>query len=233
MAKKHTLRAVRHEEVMEQLRALADPAGVAGQARFGITGANRLGARVTDLRGMARRLKKDHALAQTLWRSGVHEARLLATMVDDPAKVTEAQMERWLRAFDSWDLVDQACGNLFDRTPHARAKALEWSTREPEFQKRAGFSLMAMLAIHDKDAADAVFRGFLKAIERESGDERNFVRKAVNWALRQIGKRNRNLHTEAMETAERIAAQGTKPARWIAADAQRELRSDALRARLR
>ena len=149
---------------MEAMRGLGDPAGIAGQARFGITGANRLGVRVTDLRRLARGHRRDHAVAAELWDSGVHEARILATLVDDPAKVTAAQMERWARDFDSWDVVDAACGNLFDKTPRASEKALEWSARTGEFQKRAGFALMASLAVHDKGARDDAFKPFLAAI---------------------------------------------------------------------
>src|SRR5207244_7423305 len=148
----------------------------------------------------------DHALAAALWASGVHEARILATLVDDPAKVGRTQMERWVRDFDSWDVVDAACGNLFDKTARAYETALEWSARAPEFQKRAGFSLMAALAVHDKAAPDARFRPFLAAVAREAGDDRNFVRKAVNWALRQIGKRNAALNRAAIQTAERVRA---------------------------
>ena len=222
----------RHEELISALRDLADPAGVEGQARFGITGANRLGVRVADLRRLARGHRRDHALAVELWLSGIHEARILATLVDDPAAVTKTQMERWVRDFDSWDIVDGACGNLFDQTPFAYDKALEWSRRKPEFQKRAGFALMAWLATHDKGAHDAAFRPFLAAIVREANDDRNFVRKAVNWALRCIGKRNQALNKAAIDTVRRVRALDTRAARWIAADALRELESPAVRAKL-
>ena len=222
----------RHDELLSAVRGLADPAGVEGQARFGITGASRLGVRVTDLRRLARGHRRDHALALELWKTGIHEARILATLVDDPAAVTKAQLERWVREFDSWDIVDQACGNLFDKTSFAHDKALEWSARKPEFQKRAGFALMAYLAVHDKAARDAAFRPFLAAIVREANDERNFVRKAVNWALRQIGKRNLRLNLAAIETALVVRKLDTKAARWIAADALRELESPAVRAKV-
>ncbi|MGZ4211127.1 MAG: DNA alkylation repair protein [Actinomycetota bacterium] len=222
-----------HERLVAALRAMEDPAGVAGQARFGITGANRLGVRVTHLRRLARPHRGNHALALALWDSGVHEARLLATLIDDPKRVTKGQMERWVKALDSWDLVDGACMNLFDKTPNAFDKALEWSARRPEFQKRAGFALMAALAVHDKRAPDASFRPFLAAIVREANDERNFVRKAVNWALRSIGKRNASLNAAAIRTAEKVRALGSRPARWIASDALRELTSEAVRAAVR
>ena len=211
---------------------MGDPANVAGMARFGIRPRTRvLGISVVELRKMARRLGRDHALAGALWRSGIHEARLLATMVDEPARVTEAQAERWVRTLDSWDICDQLCSNLLDRTPFAVAKALEWSGREPEFVKRAGFALMASLA-HHGGATDATLARFLPVIRREATDERNFVKKAVNWALRQIGKRSEPLRVKAIATAERIATIDSRTARWIAADALRELRSDAVRARI-
>lgn len=219
--------------VVRELRAMADPGALEGMARFGIATKGALGGiPVPSLRAMARRLGKDHALAAGLWSSGIHEARLLAAMVDDPAAVTEEQMESWASDFDSWDVVDGTCGSLFDKTPFAYAKAIEWSRREEEFVKRAAFTLMAGLAVHDKKAPNEAFEAFLPIIEREAWDPRNFVRKAVNWALRQIGKRNRGLHAKAVEAAERILANGPRPARWVASDALRELRSEAVLARL-
>jgi 3-methyladenine DNA glycosylase AlkD len=220
-------------DVIRALEAMGDPANVAGMARFGIRPRTRvLGIPVVELRKMARRLGRDHALAVALWRSGIHEARLLATMVDEPARVTEAQAERWVRTLDSWDICDQLCGNLLDRTPFAYQKAAEWAGRDAEFVKRAGFALVAALTVHDKDAPDRAFERFLPIIRRGATDERNFVKKAVNWALRQIGKRNAALHAKAIATAERIATIDSRSARWIAADALRELRSDAVRTRL-
>jgi 3-methyladenine DNA glycosylase AlkD len=202
-------------------------------ARFGIRGANVLGGTsMPELRAMARRLRPDHRLAEELWNSGVHEARILASLVDDPALVTERQMERWAGDLDSWDLVDQCCGNLFDRTPFAWRKAVEWSEREEEYVKRAAFSLMASLAVHDRGAEDGPFNVFLAIIEREAGDGRNFVKKAVNWALREIGKRNEPLRRAAIETARRILeARGGR--NFVASDAVRELTSEAVRARVR
>jgi 3-methyladenine DNA glycosylase AlkD len=202
-------------------------------ARFGIATDRAFGGTsVPALRAMAKRIGRDHALAAELWASGIHEARLLAAMVDDPAQVTEAQMEAWAAEFDSWDVVDGTCSSLFDRTPFAYAKAMEWSGRNEEFVKRAGFVLMAMLSVHDKAAPDDRFRRFFPLIEAEAGDPRNFVRKAVNWALRQIGKRNPALNEEAMRVAWRIQATGPRPARWVASDALRELQSDAVQRRL-
>jgi len=201
-------------------------------ARFGINAERALGIRIPALRAIARRVGRDHALAAELWASGIHEARILACFVDDPAEVTEEQMEAWAAEFDSWDLVDQCCANLFDRTPFTWAKAVAWSERDEEFVKRAGFSLMAVLAVHDKKAPDERFEALLPIIEREAGDRRNFVRKSVNWALREIGKRNPALNAQAVETARRILETGERSARWVASDALRELTSEPVQTRL-
>lgn len=209
--------------MLDELRSLADPANVLGMARYGISTTNTLGVSIPRLRAMAKRVGRDHALALELWASGIHEARILAALVDDPAEVVEAQLERWARDFDSWDVCDGVCSNLFDRTPFAHAKAVEWSARKEEFVKRAGFVLMAALAVHDKKSPDSRFGKYLPLIEREAGDERNFVKKAVNWALRQIGKRNASLRAAAIETARQIRAIDSPTARWIAADALKEL----------
>jgi 3-methyladenine DNA glycosylase AlkD len=196
----------------------------AGMARFGIHTDNAFGVSIAELRPMARRVGRDHALAAELWASRFHEARILASMLDEPERVTVRQMEAWARDFDSWDLVDQCCANLFARTPMAYRMAERWSGRRAEFVKRAGYALMASLEVKDKAAPDAPFERFLEIIEQGANDDRNFVRKAVNWALRQIGKRNDRLRRKAVRTAERILAQGTRSARWIATDALRELR---------
>lgn len=219
-------------EVIRRLKAVSVPADLEGMARFGINTKRALGVSIPKLRGLAREIGTDHALAAALWRTRVHEARILAGLVDDPARVTDAQMERWARGFDSWDVCDLMCGNLFDQTAHAWAKAVEWSARDEEFVKRAGFVLMAALSVHDKKAPDAKFRRFFPIIRREAGDERNFVKKAVNWALRQIGKRNAALNRDAVRCGESVAKQGSRSARWIAADALRELRSEGVRRRI-
>ena len=211
---------------------MSNPESVAGMARFGINPENTYGISIPTLRGIAREAGRDRHLAQQLWASTVHEARILASMVDDPRAVTEEQMERWVGDFDSWDVCDQCCSNLFERTGFAYGKAVEWSSREEEFVKRAGFVLMARLAVSDKKASDERFLSFLPLILKESNDNRNFVKKAVNWALRQIGKRSSYLNQKAMETAEAIQAMDSKSARWIAADAIRELTSEAVRKRL-
>lgn len=202
-------------------------------ARFGIDSTRAVGVTVTELRRFARDLGHDHGLAAALWASGVHEARLLASLVDEPAMVSEAQMEAWVADLDSWDVCDGVCGNLFDRTPFALDKAVEWSSREPEFQKRAAFALMASAAVHRKDLPDAAFASLLPVIRAQAIDERNYVKKAVSWALRQIGKRSSGLNSQAVRTAEQIERIDSRAARWVARDALRELRSDAVQARLR
>jgi len=219
--------------VLRELESRAVPSSKAGMARFGISVDRALGVRVPVIRDIAKMHKKDHGLALALWKTGIHEARLLASMVDDPSELTENQMEAWVKDFDSWDVCDQCVMNLFDSAPNAYEKAIEWSEREEEFVKRAGFALMASLAVHDKKAEDGRFTAFLKAIEKGSTDERNFVKKAVNWALRQIGKRNMELNERAVAVAERIGKKGSKAARWVAADALRELKGPAVQKRLK
>lgn len=201
-------------------------------ARYGIATQKALGVAIPDLRRLARAIGRDHDLAVRLWETEVHEARILASMIDDPAEVTEAQMEAWVHDLDSWDLCDQVCGNLFDRTRYAFRRAVAWSGRDEEFVKRAGFAVMAWAAVHRKDVDDREFEAFLPIIRAEATDERNFVKKAVNWALRQIGKRSPELNAKAIETAELIQKQDSKAARWTGSDALRELTSAAVRERL-
>jgi 3-methyladenine DNA glycosylase AlkD len=220
------------ESILEHLKSLANPENVAGMARFGISPENTYGISIPALRKIAKQVGKDHELAQRRWDSGIHEARILACFIDEPAKVTGAQMDRWAADFDSWDVCDQCCGNLFDRTPFAYQKALEWSDHEREFVKRAAFALMAYLAVHDKQAPDSQFEAFLPVISRESRDERNYVKKALNWALRQIGKRSLYLNERAIEIAEEIKRIDSKATRWIASDALRELSSGKVQAKL-
>jgi len=197
-------------------------------ARFGINPHNTLGVSVTTLRKIAKRVGTDHALASSLWSTGIHEARLLASLIDDPERVTEQQMERWVHDFDSWDVCDVCCNSLFGKTRFAYPKALGWSSKDDEFVKRAGFVMMAVLAVHDKESDDSRFLRFLPLIVRGSDDQRNFVKKAVNWALRQIGKRSLLLNRTAVEIAKKIQDRGTRSARWIASDALRELNSKAV-----
>lgn len=218
--------------VLSELRSLAVPENVAGMARYGISTAGTLGVSMPALRKIAKRLGRDHGLALGLWDSGVHEARILAALVDDFHLVTEEQMEDWVVTLDSWDVCDQLCSNLFDRTPFAYGKATDWSERDETFVKRAGFVLMAALAVHDKLSPDEPFCAFLRLIVRGSADERSFVKKAVNWALRQIGKHNAVLNEAAIAAAREIAELDFPAARWVSADALRELTSEAVLRRI-
>ncbi len=218
---------------LRELKRLANPKVRAKMAHFGVNVPKAYGISAPVLHSLARRVGKNHELAEKLWTSGIHEARILATLIGEPEKVTSAQMERWVRDFDSWDVVDAACCYLYAHAAPAWGKVKEWSRRREEFQKRAAFSLVAYLSYKDKTAPDARFERFLRVIEREAWDERNFVRKAVNWALRNIGKRNLRLNRAAVHSAKKIRKQDSRSARWIAADALRELRSDAVQARLR
>ncbi len=209
-------------EITELLKQHSDPKYLEGMKRFGVDNSKALGVSLPNLRKVAKGIKKDHQLALDLWATGIHECRVLASLVDDPKLVTPEQMDSWAADFYSWDLCDQVCGNLFDRTPYAVEKAFEYSRSEKEYIKRAGFVLMAEFAVHDKKANDDAFMRFFPVIEREAWDDRNFVKKAVNWALRQIGKRNKNLGNAAKESALRMAQQESKAAKWIAKDALAE-----------
>ncbi len=213
--------------LLSRLRQLANPKNVEGMARFGINSDQTLGVPMPVVRKLAREAGRDHDLALALWDSGIHEARILAALVDEPQKVTPGQMDQWVSQFDSWDVCDQVCMNLFRKTPYAFEKAVEWAGRNREFEKRAGFAMMATLAVHAKDADRKLFEEFLAIIYKESTDERNFVKKAVNWALRQIGKKSLCLHAEALKTSLAIEKLDSKAARWIAKDAIRELTSEA------
>jgi len=224
---------MQYEEIIDQLKSLSDPEAVSGMARFGIKSDKTLGVSIPNLRKIAKKTGKNHPLALQLWDSDIHEARILAGMVDDPEMVTEEQMESWVKDFDSWDVCDQCCLNLLDKTEFAYQKAIEWSERSEEFVKRTGFVLMAQFAVHDKKASDEDFIQFFPIIKREATDTRNFVKKAVNWALRQIGKRNLNLNDKAIEIAKEIQQLDSKSAKWIATDALRELTSEAVQKRLR
>lgn len=204
--------------ILAELKSLSRPDQLSGMAHFGMNPDRRLGISIPPLRRMARTIGKDHRLALDLWKSGIAEARIVASMVDDPAKVTAAQMDRWVRDFNSWDVCDQVCGNLFDKTPYAWSKARAWARRKEEYVKRAGFALMAYLAWHDKAAPDAAFLRFFPSIRRGATDDRNFVKKAVSWALRNIGKRNSRLRTPAVREARALRTSDSKAARWVGAD---------------
>jgi 3-methyladenine DNA glycosylase AlkD len=210
-------------EIIHQLKQKANPAYHAGMLRFGVDNSKALGVPIPELRKLARSIKKNHQLALELWDTGIHETRILASLIDDPAMVTPAQMDTWVKEFYSWDLCDQVCGNLFDRTPFAIEKALTYTTSKEEYIKRAGFVLMAEYAVHNKTAGNEIFIALLPIIEREAWDDRNFVKKAVNWALRQIGKRNSILKTVAIESAKRISQKDSKAAKWVATNTLKEL----------
>jgi 3-methyladenine DNA glycosylase AlkD len=220
------------EAVLRELKEVADPRVREKMAYFGVNVPKAHGISAPVLHTFARHIGKDHELAEQLWQSGIHEAKILATLLGEPEKVTSAQMERWVRNFDSWDVVDAACCYLYAFAAPAWDKIYEWSSRSKEYEKRAAFSLAAYLSYKDKTSPDARFEKFLRVIEREAHDERNFVRKAVNWALRNIGKRNLRLNRAAIAVAEKIHKQDSSAARWIAADALRELKSDPVQNRL-
>lgn len=221
---------MRYTQVIARLKKMGNARNVAGMARFGISSKGTLGIPIPRLRRLAREIGRDHDLALRLWASGFHEARILAGFVADPAQLTETQAERWVNGFDSWDICDQVAA-LFEHVPFARKKIRQWAASDREFVKRAAFAMIAGLAVHDKNSADKQFEPFFRLIRRASTDDRNFVRKAVNWALRNIGKRNPRLNARAVAVAKEIARIDSKAARWIAADALRELQSPSVRRR--
>ena len=220
------------DEVLVELHAQASPEQLEGMASYGMSVHQRLGIKIPQLRRLAKQLGRDHELALALWETGIAEARILASMVDEPDAVTAAQMDDWVQDFDSWDVCDQVCMNLFDKTPLAWQKVREWSEREPEFEKRAAYALIACLAWHDKSAPDARLTALLPLIVQGATDERNYVKKGVSWALRHIGKRNAFLRQAALETAAHLLEMDSKPARWIGNDAVRDLNSETTLKRL-
>lgn len=224
-------------EIIAKLESLENPANVAGMKRFKITAKKKFGVSAPVLKNLAIEIKKQtedrHALARRLWDTEIHEARIVAYLIDEPEKVTRRQMDSWAKNFDNWAICDGTCGHLFCRTEYAYEKVFEWSGREEEFVKRAGIVLIANLAVHDKKASDEKIARFLPLLEQKANDERNFIKKAVNWSLRQIGKRSLYLNELAVETAEKIKKRNTKPARFIASDALRELTSEKVIERLR
>lgn len=223
-----------YEEIITELESKKNPKNVEGMARFGINPENTFGVPIPNLRKIARRIGRDHELAKQLWASGIHEARILASFIDEPEKVTEKQMDCWVFDFDSWDICDQVCSNLFDKTFYVHKKILEWVGSEKEFVRRAGFVLIATSSVHNKEWSDSDFERYFPLIEKYATDERNFVKKAVNWALRQIGKRNLDLNKKAIKLAEKIKNEQSesKNAKWIANDALRELTSEKVQKRL-
>ena len=221
------------DEVMEQLKSKAKIDQLQGMPRFAIVGDQRLGVSVPDMRKIAKDIGKDHQLALDLWETGVPEGMIVAGMIAEPEKLTEQQMENWVVDINSWDICDQVCMNLFEKTPLAEKKIYEWSLREEEFVKRASYALIACLAWHDKEANNEAFTQYFPVIVDGATDERNFVKKAVNWALRNIGKRNQALNKEAIEVAKEIQGIDSKSARWIASNAIRELENEKVQERLR
>ena len=203
-----------------------------GMARYAIVAKKVFGVSMTSMKSLAKELGRDHALSQALWKTGWYEARMLASLVGDPARVTPAQMETWAKGFDNWAVCDTATFALWDRSPHAWPKVRQWSKRKEEFVKRASFAMLASLTVHDKKAPDENYLEGLKLIEREAHDERNFVKKAVNWALRSIGKRNPALNKEAIAVARRLAEREDSASRWVGKDALRELTSPGVQRRL-
>lgn len=218
-----------YQEIIKYFKSQKNQRNIEGMTRFGINSQTAMGMSIPSLRKMAKDIKKEnkdcHALALKLWDTNIHEAKHLAGMIDNPAQVTEKQMDKWASEFYSWDICDQICMNLFDKTPFAYKKAVEWTTKSQEYYKRAGFAMMAVLAWHDKNAKDSQFTPFFPIIIRESIDERNYVRKAINWAIRQIGKNRPSLKKKAIAASEKIRKlyPDSKAARWIANDAIREL----------
>lgn len=221
------------DDVIAEIRSLGSEKNRAGMARYGINTSRAFGVSLAALEPIARRHRRDHALALALWKTGWHEARILAAVIDDPKVVSPEQMDRWAADFDSWDLCDQACMKLFARTPYVLEKVRAWADDEREFVRRAAFATIAGYVVHAKEAPDSVFLDFLPIIEEHATDPRNYVKKAVNWALRQIGKHSFALHGRALALAERLAASGDGTARWIGRDAVRELSDPARIARLR
>ncbi len=220
------------QEILDRLHAKARPDQVSGMARYGMSTDGRLGVSVLDMRKLAKEIGKDHLLALALWKTAIPEARIVAAMIDDPGELTGEQMEEWVSAFDSWDVCDQVCMNLFEKTPLAWQKIREWVERDQEYVKRAAFALIACLAWHDKTAQDEQFLALLPILKRGATDERNYVKKAVSWALRHIGKRNPRLNRAAIEAAQEIRQIDSRVARRIASDAIRELESQAVQERL-
>ncbi|MDH5702605.1 MAG: DNA alkylation repair protein [Aigarchaeota archaeon] len=221
------------EEILKKLKSKAMPDRLEEMGRYGMVAERRFGVSVPEMRKIAKELGKNHKLALRLWRTGILEARIVAAMIDDPEKLTEKQMEDWVKDINSWDVCDQVCMNLFEKTQLAWKKILDWVKREEEFVKRTAFALIACLAWHDKEAEDEKFIRLFPVIKHGAMDERDLVKKAVNWALRNIGKRNPNLNKAAIKAAKEIQRIDSKAARWIASDAIKELESDAVQRRLR
>jgi len=219
-------------QVLAELKKKARPDVLGGLDRFGIPSAKRLGVTIPETRKMARALGTDHPLALSLWKTGVPDARILASMIADAGLLTSREMEAWVKDFDAWDICDQVCMNLFSRSPLGWKKIRPWVNSRHEFVKRAGFVLIAVLAWHDKETPDKIFTSYFSLLKKGAQDERNFVKKAVNWALRGIGKRKKSLHAPALRLSRELAKSASKSARWVGQGALRELESAAIRKRL-
>lgn len=232
---KHNEIVREHNEIVRNLKSLGSKKNILGMARFGINPKGTLGVSMPKLRGLAKKIGKNHPLALSLWKTGIHEAKILAGLVGEAEKLAEKEMDLWVKGFDSWDVCDQVCMNLFDKTKFAEKKIFELASRKEEFVKRTAFALIASLSVHSKKMADKEFVKFFPLIKKASTDERNFVRKAVNWALRQIGKRNLFLNRKAIELAYQIKKNNpnSKAAKWIANNALTELEGKAVQRRLR
>lgn len=221
------------KEIVKLLKSWRDPKNIAGMIRFGISAKGALGVPVPKLRGLAKKIGTNHILALKLWRTNLHEGRILATMIADKDLMTSSQADAWVKDFDSWDTCDQACMNVLRWTPFAWKKVWVWSKSHHEFVRRAGFAMIAALAAGDKQATDAQFGKLFPLIKKYSTDDRNFVRKAANWALRGIGKRNLALNKKALACARELLTIDSRAARWIAADAIRELTNAKIVARIK
>jgi len=224
---------IQAQDIVKKLTSLRDDKNLSQLERAGIRYEKAFGIRIPTLRTLAKELGTQHTLALQLWEEEHHEAKLLATMLADPEKVTEATMESWVKDFYSWDICDQAIQNLFEKVPMAWDKACEWSFREPEFEKRAGFVIMARLGISDKKTDDKKFESFFPYILEGATDERNFVKKAVNWAIRQIGKRSIYMNKQCLKLCGEIRKIDNKAAQWIVKDAIRELTDPKILARIK
>ncbi len=214
--------------IIAELKSISDALYLQKMLRFGIDNQKALGVSIPKIRALAKQIGKNQALSLQLWETGIHEARILATIIGDSKLITESQIDQWTNDFNSWDICDQACANLFVKTPYFIPKVLEYSKNEAEFVKRCGFVLMATAAVHLKKEPNQTFVDFLPIIEREAADQRNFVKKAISWALRQIGKRNLELNQLSIATATQILEKGDKKANWVALDALRELESEQI-----
>ncbi len=221
-----------YEKIVDKIKSNKNTKNIEGMKRFAITGKEVYGVPMPELRKIAKEAGKNHKLALKLWDSGIYEGRILACMIEDPKKITKKQADKWVGEFDSWAICDCCCGDLIDKTDFAYKKVKEWAKSDKEFVRRAAFATIAWLAVHDKKAGDKKLEQFLPLIKKYSTDERNFVKKAVNWSLRQIGKRNKKLNKKAIKLAEEMERNENKTARWIAKDALRELKSEKIKKRI-